>query len=326
MENSSFRQAGKEVFGKICKGSIIDAYNRCTQPSIPSKSESLLKSSAKKEAFGSSASRFTIKTSKLPGPGAYSEPFAENPSLSKKGYGGLTNSAPRFKRFQYVSLNPGPGSYEQKSESSTPGFTITLGKTRSLKKVQEMPAPGQYEVVTSVSTKESTSMFKSTSKRMEVPNKESPAPWQYTPNYNLTRSSSSALTSVFKRPTMAKRYEGNIIDQISPSLPLTTPGPGDYNVESTNENARPSSMFIHNNKDRFGLSVNPKVTFTSPAPGDYETEKQVMKGGVTGAVFMAESKRKWLADEKKNPGPAFYKPMYQPKKKSFHLKPNNKWV
>lgn len=326
MDNSSFRQAGKEVYGKLCKGSVFDAYNRFTQPSIPAKSEVLLKSESKKEGFGSSATRFIPKNSKLPGPGAYSESLPENPSLSKKGFGGLTNSAPRFKRFQYVSQNPGPGSYEQNNSTPAQGFRITLGKTRSLKKVQEMPAPGQYEVVTSFSTKESTSMFKSTSKRLDVPFKESPAPWQYTPNYTLTRNSSSALTSVFKMPTMAKRYESSLIEQKNPPIPTTTPGPGDYNIESTNENIRPSSMFAKSNKDRFGKSVNPKVTFASPAPGDYETDKKIVKGGVTGAVFMAESERKWLVNEKKNPGPAFYKPMYQPKKKSFHLKPNNKWV
>ena len=175
MENASFRQAGKEVFGKVYRGPVVDAYNRLTQPSIPSRSEKLLHVSSKTEGFGCSASRFSEKHAKLPGPGHYSESQLENPSVSKKGFGGLTSSAPRFKKFQYANIIPGPGTYESKP-STTQGFIISTNKTISLKKNDIMPAPGQYDPLFPSGSKQTTSMFQSKTKRMENSNQISPAP------------------------------------------------------------------------------------------------------------------------------------------------------
>ena len=85
-------------------------------------------------------------------------------------------------------------------------------------------------------------------------------------------------------------------------------------------------MFASSEKNRFGEAVKPRVSEYTPGPGEYSKAAVVEKAPVTGAVFMSESERKWFTTEKKPPGPAFYKPMMQPKKKSFHLKPNNIWV
>jgi Sperm-tail PG-rich repeat len=324
MENSSFRQAGKEIFGKVYKGSVVDAYNRLTQPSIPTKNEESLKASNKKEGFGSSANRFIDKKIKLPGPGQYSDSVFENPSLSKKGFGGLTNSAPRFKKFQYVNSVPGPGSYENKPSTSQ-GFTISLGKVSSLKDHPVYPAPGQYDPLFPSSNKQTTSMFKSKSRRLEVPDKVSPAPWQYNPSYSLTRSTSTALSSAFKMPANARRHQINLYDPHA-SIPVgVTPGPGEYYTSLKNDQPRPSSMFASTEKDRFGQPVKPRVTEVMPGPGHYAKPDAISKVPVSGAVFMSESERKCFTTEKKPPGPAFYKPMLQPKKKSFHLKPNNIW-
>ena len=41
-EKVSMRQAGKEILGKLYKGPITDAYNRLSQPSIPTKLEQIL--------------------------------------------------------------------------------------------------------------------------------------------------------------------------------------------------------------------------------------------------------------------------------------------
>ena len=41
---------------------------------------------------------------------------------------------------------------------------------------------------------------------------------------------------------------------------------------------------------------------------------------------MSETERAWMGNEKKPPGPAFYKPMGVPKKKSFHLNSDKTWV
>lgn len=349
MDNSSFRQVGKEVFGKLCKGSVADACNRLTQPSVLHKFESFLKPGSKKEAFGTSANRFESKACKLPGPGAYHDLPCENPSLSKKGCGGLTNSAPRFKRYQYVSITPGPGSYNQNqsqnqrqnlhsSSSTSTSFTIKSGKSKILNKVQASPAPGQYNPIIQFSTKEVTSVFKSNSKRLETICKESPAPWQYSPSYSLTRSASAALTSVFKVPANAKRGQGNLYDPHGPSFKVTTPGPGEYlgSVDCAGNNqigkkdrfdaARPSFMFANNGKDRFGKNKLPKVVHSVPAPGEYEPEYREGKAEVSAAVFLSECERGWGKMQGKPPGPAFYKPAFQMKKKSFLMKLGNKWV
>lgn len=272
-----------------------------------------------------SASRFTSKTSRSPGPGYYADPEALNPSLSKKGYGGLTNSAARFKKYQYVNSIPGPGSYEDQPIPSQ-GFTISNGKTKSLKKSQDLPAPGQYDPLLPSSSTQSTSMFKSKSKRLEVPNIISPAPWEYTPNYALTRNTSSKLSSVFKLSVNAKRQPTNLYDPHGTINENTTPGPGDYNLEMKYDLNRPSSMFVNNEQDRFGKSINPKFKKDTPGPGQYVKPEAVHKSEIKGAVFMSESERKWFSTNRKPPGPAFYKPTYQPKKKSFHLKPENIWV
>ena len=326
MEYGSFRQAGKEILGKVYRGPVVDAYNRLTQPSIPSKSDKLLHSSPEKGGFGCSASRFSGKKyAKLPGPGDYSESRFENPSVSKKGFGGLTNSAPRFKKFQYVNIIPGPGSYEIKSSTSQ-SFVISTSKTKSLKKTEIMPAPGQYDPLIPEGKKHKTSMFKSKTKRLESPNQANPAPWQYTPSYSLTRSSSTSLTSAFKMPTNARRHQINLYDPHAPALTGITPGPGDYNPNSIGEPVRSSSMFIVSEKDRFGHAIKPRVVDITPGPGYYGKNEHIEKTQVSGAVFMSESERKTFITEKKPPGPAFYKPLIQPKKKSFHLKPKNVWV
>ncbi|OMJ76174.1 hypothetical protein SteCoe_24508 [Stentor coeruleus] len=325
MEITSFRQVGKESFGKLCKGSIVDAYNRLTQASIPTKDEQLLKNSMSSKGFGCSANRFISKTSRSPGPGYYSDPDILNPSLSKKGYGGLTNSAARFKKYQYVNSIPGPGSYEDQPISSQ-CFTISNGKTMSLKKTQDLPAPGQYDPLLPSSSTQSTSMFKSKSKRLEIPEKISPAPWQYTPNYNLTRNSSSALSSAFKLSVNAKREPKNLYDPHGNIDENITPGPGDYNLEIKYDLNRPSSMFVNNEQDRFGKNKNPKIKNDTPGPGQYVKPEFTTKSKIKGAAFMSESERKCFTIKRKPPGPAFYKPTYQPKKKSFHLKPENIWV
>ena len=325
MENASFRQAGKETFGKVYKGSVVDAYNRLTQPSIPSKTEKLLQAAELKAGFGCSASRFTEKLARFPGPGQYSESVQDNPSLSKKGFGGMVSSSKRFKKFQYVTSVPGPGSYESKP-SSVPSFKISVASSKSLKKSQIFPAPGQYEPSLPPSSKQTTSVFVSKTKRMEDPSHVSPAPWQYNPSYTLTRSSSSALTSAFKMPVNARRHQINVYDPHAGITSETTPGPGDYETSNKEGGFRPSSMFASSEKNRFGEAVKPRVSEYTPGPGEYSKAAVVEKAPVTGAVFMSESERKWFTTEKKPPGPAFYKPMMQPKKKSFHLKPNNIWV
>ena len=84
MENASFRQAGKETFGKVYKGSVVDAYNRLTQPSIPSKTEKLLQAAELKAGFGCSALHLR-KTSRDPqGPASTQSRFKTIPLFRRR--------------------------------------------------------------------------------------------------------------------------------------------------------------------------------------------------------------------------------------------------
>ena len=79
--------------------------------------------------------------------------------------------------------------------------------------------------------------------------------------------------------------------------------------------------------DRFGQPLRPKRAKSGvPGPGAYTVSGEKReKLPVSGAVFMSESKRddSFLS---KAPGPAFYRPVILPKKKSFHLNAERKWV
>ena len=80
--------------------------------------------------------------------------------------------------------------------------------------------------------------------------------------------------------------------------------------------------------DRFGWQRRHKRGEGSPpGPGAYFLAREdVERTPVAGAVFMSETERVWLQADKKPPGPAFYRPVQMPKKKSFHLNANRVWL
>lgn len=335
VEGISFRQVGREASGKIYKGAVSDAFNRFSHASIPAKSELLLNQEQKSgEGFGSTASRFNSKSKiAIPGPGQYSTTqLAESASFSKKGYGGLTSKSSRFKRFQYCTPVPGPGAYtyDVKHVKANQGATVFLeSKSKFLNDTSDKPAPGQYDPRPVSTTLAITSTFRSTTKRLSpIRNLENPSPWQYNPNVNLTRSKSAQLTSAFKQPVNAKRYQINLYDPHSNIAHEVTPGPGEYEQNNMpHSKFKPSSMFVVSECDRFGHTANPrKKSQPTPGPGSYHPKSAQDKVAVSGAVFMSESERIWYDSNKKPPGPAFYKPSPVPKKRSFHLNTNKIWV
>lgn len=176
MEN--YRQVGREITGKICKGPMVDAFNRLTQSSIPTKSEQVLSAVERKGGFGSSTDRFSlISEVEAPGPGQYKEiKESESPSLSKKGYGGLISRSPRFKRFQYNTPVPGPGSYTYKdiqTNAISSVFSKPIFKPISR---PELPAPGAYEIESPSKQIAISSPFKSKTKRYAETASVSPSP------------------------------------------------------------------------------------------------------------------------------------------------------
>ena len=321
-EKVSLRQAGKEITGKLYKGPIIDAYNRLSQPSIPTRIEQILTTPSKSEGFNCSAQRFHTMPNAMraPGPADYNCKDLSNPSISKKGY--LMSSSSRFKKNQYKTPVPGPGSYNLKS-ARTLGIIIS-GRGKSLAKTAEIPSPGYYDPRAPISTKEATSMFKSTSKRMaSVSKADLPSPWQYNPR--KPQRSEKKLTSPFVIPSNRRREQINLYDPHAKPSTVITPGPGEYSMQTTTK-SRPSSMFLANDLDRFGKTTRKRTKEYAPGPGEYSVEKENSKSLVTGAAFVSESKRGWIKADKKPPGPAFYNPAPVPKKKSFHLKPRKQWI
>lgn len=321
----SFRRVGRNFNGKVYRGNVIDAYNRLTQPSIPSRSEQVLEQTCKREGFGGSATRFSSHTAiKHPGPGQYSTAHATQPSHSAKGYGCLVSRVPRFKKFQYNTVAPGPGSYNSVLKRATSGVLPYHERQKKRFAVkQPTPAPGTYNPQLPSVTTLATVIFKSNVKRLEEHSVASPAPWQYNPSNTLTRSHSAGCSAVFKQANLKKKTQ-NYYDPHAVVHPDTGPGPGDYTVEQSAGEVKASRVFVAGELDRFGQG--PKLGPASPGPGSYNTGKQYEKAHLSGAVFMSESERDVFLAERRPPGPAFYKPTQQPKKKSFHLNINRNWL
>lgn len=317
-EKTSYRQAGKEISGKLFKGPVVDAYNRLSQPSIPTKIEQILTIPSHYDGFNSSAQRFTTSSIlKMPGPGDY-EPKKPTSSTNKKGF--YVSNSSRFKKLQYTTSVPGPGTYNQKSYKPNP-ITIN-GRARTTERTLQIPSPGYYEPKKLESEREITSMFKSSTKRMKSNDLENPTPWQYNPN---KPKSSGYVTAPFVQPSSCRREQVNLYDPHAKPVIVTTPGPGEYNLEILGK-IKPSSMFLATEVDRFGKPMRRKTKNMVPGPGEYSLQHESHKALVTGAVFLSESKRGWISAKKKPPGPAFYSPLPIAKRKSFHYKTAKVWI
>lgn len=316
----SQRQAGREINGKLFKGSIVDAYNRLSQPSIPTKIEQILTQPSVKEGFNVSSQRFVYNVQRLPGPGDYSYTNLKNPSVSKRGY--LMTQSSRFKKDEYKTHVPGPGTYNSKQKK--PRSMTISGRTRSNQKILEVPSPCHYNPSLPGSSRETTSVFKSNTRRMKEPQSESPGPWKYNPK---KPKSSREVTTPFVIHSNRKREKIDLYDPHAKPKEVVTPGPGDYQKERNSKENKASFMFSSTSDvDRFGKSVRKRVREIKPGPGDYNVVKDGQKSMVTGAVFLSESKRAIMNPLKKPPGPAFYSPLPVPKRKSFHYKVNNTWL
>ena len=328
-ESVSFRQVGKEITGKVYKGPVIDAYNRYTQSSIPSKKEQILSPVTKKAGFGTTQERNIWNSKKnSPGPGDYlNESAQENPSVSKKGFGSLHNRSNRFRRAQVINRNPGPGSYDFTMSKTVPGFAkVSQLRVDSFTNKNIAPPPGHYNPKPATSETSFYSCFKSQSKRSSETKNENPAPWHYSPTKPLAKN--HYPSPAFAQPARAKRHQVNLYNPHEGVPAETSPGPGDYYCEPSFDTKKHNLSFIKGDSDRFGNKLRPRVVSNStPGPGAYY--KQALDPEVhqvAGAVFMSESERVWLKTENKPPGPAFYKPVPVARKKNFHLNSNNLWV
>jgi len=335
--NVSFRQVGRERPGRLYRGPNIDAYSRLSQPSIPGKDDlELEKLDDESKGFGSRQPRFFLTSQHSPGPAQYTSlpaSQAPSPSFSKKGFGGLISKTKRFSPKQFVTVAPGPGSYASsvhRRVQSNLSSIFVQPKSQSRTSKVASPAPGQYNPPESKPPKGPSAIFKSNTKRADNTFViQGPAPWYYTPDDGLIRSSSQKLTSTFKKPVNGKRFKINLYDPHAPVLDEAVPGPGYYAQGNRSEQESLSGSYSRSEVDRFGRSINPKKTKElSPGPGSYEilpTLESKEKQLVSGAVFMSESQREFPRPTKV-PGPAFYKVQTGLHKKSFHLNPEQHWV
>lgn len=83
-------------------------------------------------------------------------------------------------------------------------------------------------------------------------------------------------------------------------------------------------MFLLSNNDRFGISIDRKRPYDSkPPPGAYDNipEKRVKYAMIHKGERQTSKRPKYKA-----PGPAYYKPMAEPKSISYHLNVQNLWM
>lgn len=332
--NVSFRQVGRKRSGRIYIGPNSDTYSHVTAPSIPSKDDLVLeRPSDASNGFGSSQPRFSLIKQTTPAPGQYSSlpaSQAVSPSFSKKGYGGFVSKKKRFDLKAFVSAVPGPGSYVSISRQvdSHPSSIFVLPKFQSRTAKLQLPAPGQYNPFTPKQPSGPSAIFKSKTKRPDnACVVQGPAPWYYTPDETLIRSSSQKLTSTFKKPENNRRFKLNLYDPHAPVLDEAVPGPGYYTENSQKQEVLSGSL-SRSEIDRFGGSLKPRNSKeSSPGPGSYDALPPVRREKllVSGAVFMSESQRDFVKATKV-PGPAFYTLPTGANKKSFHLNSEQRWV
>lgn len=317
-EKSHQRQAGREISGKVFKGPVIDAYNRSTQPSIPTKFSQILTNPQTQEGFNTSSMRFRARVPQTPGPGDYTQSPKSNPSLSQRSYH-MTQSS-RFKKHEYTTLVPGPGTYEKREFHSS--AVIIQGRGSESKRALEVPPPGYYNPKSSSASRAASHMFRSRAPRLPLPLEKAPEPWHYNPR---KPQSSKSVSRPFVIPSNSKREQVNLYEPHAKPTEVVTPGPGDYDPPSS-AGQKNSSLLALSAVDRFGKPMRRRVAEKAPGPGEYSVGSDSKKSLVTGAVFLSESRRGWINTKGKPPGPAFYSPSAVSKRKSFHYKTTKVWV
>lgn len=327
---TSFRQAGRDLPGKIYKGNIIDAYNRSTQPSIPAKFELILeKTPPGKDGFGNKSKRFSLgDIENSPGPGQYSPDSEGNsPSFSKKGFlSAFVSNKSRFKRKEYATSVPGPGTYSPSHMRSVSNPVPSLLSTQpSLSPLKNTHlAPGYYDLERPWQPKNLITTFKSKQTRLQPLQKASlvPGPCYYSPNYHCIWPEKT-VKSPFKLPLNAKRFKVNLYEPHAEVEDGGFPGPGHYSLDYKDKNTKFGS-FHHKGVERFGGTMKEKKAF--PGPGAYNIDQKTPQNRVIVGGFGASEWGKEAAERGGHPGPAFYRPEVAAKRQSFLFNLRRKWV
>eukprot|EP01029_Cantina_marsupialis_P028817 TRINITY_DN778039_c0_g1_i1.p1 TRINITY_DN778039_c0_g1~~TRINITY_DN778039_c0_g1_i1.p1 ORF type:complete len:363 (-),score=60.91 TRINITY_DN778039_c0_g1_i1:123-1211(-) len=359
----SYRQAGTSRSGTLVKGPPLIPKNTGTLkprpkravPSIPSKFETILHiGNREKAGFGSRIQRFKNEDrDNIPGPGEFhkSDTLEKmSDSISRKGYGnGFVSKTSRFdddigdKRYM-----PGPGSYNPPIRKAQPmSFAENTAIFRKPRYYRDdptilpttiTPGPGAYITSSLPSTSTdpkpfkqvASSTFRSKTKRNNyLGGKDGPSPGQYDPQ-PLSKSLVPASAS-FKSTAPKIAHDQKRID----------PGPGSYLGPEDNswkatlkggggkkgiKKVLPSSSFCGNGSDRFSRQTGAEHI----GPGSYETEAISSKPSKPShtSVFSSKTQRGLIfkKHEIRPPGPAYYKKVEAPSKKTYMLNLDRKWI
>ena len=354
----SYRQAGRDMGGKLVRGLIQDPATKTTSSSIPYKFETIIYRNENPKGFGTVSQRFTAHEDQAPGPGSYISDLNQSMrgssvpvSLSQKGYGnGFASSSSRKLYDGPLKGGPGPGAYNIKDkpfqitklDSTTSSFISTKTDTTVPIYKKDTPGPGYYNAdKLNTTTREVKSVFASRSRRFSAKAEETPPPGNYEiPRSLLVKKPYKHYfgNASFMPPTQKKVSEKEHVNKLlGRSMDNPRPGPGTYFSGETDprvaykrslDENKPFSAFAPSNLDRFGSVVQ---TYSDkpviPGPGSYNVTKgETEKAIVSGAVFMSETMRQPFGKLAGGLGPTNYNPQLLPKKKSYHLNVKRGWV
>ncbi|GAB1597458.1 hypothetical protein Ahia01_000022200 [Argonauta hians] len=277
-----------------------------------------------KTGFLVTSERFKSLPNEVPGPGKY-EAFKEtNHSFSKKGVGGLASATKRSyslskvftARTKFISF---PSTLNPRCDFNRSGNTWNFKKNIA-EKVEPflLPAPNQYNIkFKPKNIMAAQSAFRSQSKREAIDSIKSslePGPAQY---HIETNCYSKSVTGPFKS-------QSNRIRSIQNQL---NPGPGTYDI-----NTKAPTVHKAPNLKRpplvLSMSPPPKtVEEYFPGPGTYEIPDIPKKTDTYAACppFMSASHRMDRTRIMHLPGPGYYS-LSNPKKQSFNVNLNGKWI
>ena len=230
--------------------------------------------------FGSSAPRTlgpTI-TSASPGPGAYSTPSAQNPSVIRQVVAApkppFASAAPRFEqRSDPRSASKFYGELRDVSKElakrwvGRPGLTAFGGSTSGERfrpqTSSDAPGPGRYTVKGPRAVARPSSSFASTSHRASLtPNaNDTPAPGSYDVNTPWVHAATVGMHRDAFLSTAPRMAPLKIDDK---------PAPGTYDVSTTSSNVNPTraAFALPGSKSRRSQSAAVRAN-KSPGPGQY---------------------------------------------------------
>jgi hypothetical protein len=137
-----------------------------------------------------------------------------------------------------------------------------------------------------------------------------------------THSSFRSASNAYNR--LHTTISGHRNRRVKDKVENLTAVPGTIGYELSKQSQSHSNVFQVSNKDRFGDNVMPKKPLeVRPPPGAYENviPRKRIKNAAMGKVDRGITKVGYKA-----PGPAYYKPMVEPKSTSYHLNVQNRWM